>query len=70
MSTKSPPSGPVDHVESVSVLGAKIMRGTWPNGETHVLIGEVDYAEDPEGMAIAAVNGELPVDIEEVPKNE
>jgi len=52
------PSGPVDNVRAVSVLGARIMEGTWPNGETHVLISDACPYE-PTDAAIRYEEGEL-----------
>lgn len=52
------PSGPVDHVESMSVSGAKIMHGTWPDDETAVLISPVD-PYDVVDAALAADADEL-----------
>jgi hypothetical protein len=35
------PNGPVDTVDEVHLTGARVMRGTWPDGETAVLIHSV-----------------------------
>jgi hypothetical protein len=63
MSSKHPPEGPVDTVDTMCVTGARVMHGTWPNGETHVFVGEIDYAEGPLGMGLAADAGALPIDL-------
>ena len=52
------PSGPVNHVRAVSVTGARIMEGTWPNGETHVLISEACPYE-PADAQLRIEEGEL-----------
>lgn len=51
------PSGPVDEVRSVAVLGAKVMEGTWPNGETGVLIST--SVVDPIDARMRYEEGEL-----------
>ena len=53
------PKEAVETVDSVSVLGAKIMRGTWSGGEQHVLIAEA-AALDPVGAQLSVEAGELP----------
>ena len=52
------PSGPVDKVQAVSVTGARIMEGTWPNGETHVYISE-SFPYSPEDAQLRIKEGEL-----------
>ena len=58
MTTNNPPSGPVDTVKSMSILGAKVMHGTWPNGETAILIGEA-MPYDPIDAQLSVQAGEL-----------
>jgi len=42
----------------MSILGAKVMHGTWPNGETAVLIGEA-MPYDPIDAQLSVQAGEL-----------
>jgi hypothetical protein len=57
----SAPSEPVETVDAVSLLGARVMHGTWSDGRTHVLIADVNPV-DAIDAGIAARNGELEAD--------
>ena len=52
------PNGPVDTVDAVHLTGARVMRGTWPNGEMGVLIHSV-FPYDPMDARIALESGEI-----------
>jgi hypothetical protein len=53
------PSEPVQTVRSESVLGARIMEGTWPDGETKVLIAPADPVDVTDARVFHEA-GELP----------
>lgn len=53
------PSEPVETVDAVSVLGARIMRGTWSDGQQAVLISPA-RPTDPVGARLMIDAGELP----------
>jgi hypothetical protein len=65
----SVPDGPVDTVEHQIITGARIMEGTWPSGETGVLIGAT-YPCDPVDANLQSKSGVLliPIDVEEIPE--
>lgn len=52
------PDEPVETVGHVSVVGARVMEGTWEGGEQAVLIAEVHPVE-PLDARLAAMEGEL-----------
>ena len=57
--TDSMPDPPVQTVQSMSVIGAKVMHGTWKSGETRVRIAPaVPY--DTVDAKVQIENGELP----------
>lgn len=58
MNPTTRPDGPVDTVQSMSIFGAKVMHGTWPNDETAVLISAVDPFD--------AIDAQLAVDADEL----